>query len=120
MNGAMGYGLFLGSSDLPLLVGCSKVYRTAEVCRAGVADIACGVVQVNQDDLIELARQAVDNMMPERDFCGKFAARVTIRVELLGDQSPEIAKRLTADGLKTESKEECNDLPQDDEGEIKR
>ena len=106
MDDKSGYGFIPAFAALSLSAGCRDVFRTAEVCRAGVVELDGGTVYVNQYNLVDLAGQAVDGLMPERDANGKFAARVTLRVELLGDQRPETAKRLTAEGVKTETIEE--------------
>ena len=106
MDDKGGCGFIPAFAALSLSAGCRDVFRTAEVCRAGVVEIGAGTVLVNQDNLVDLAGEAVDGLMPEWDTNGKFAARVTLRVELLGEQRPEVAKRLTAEGMKTEAVEE--------------
>lgn len=42
-------------------------------------------IRVNQDDMISLLEEELEKIKPKRDFEGKFAGRVTIVVELLGD-----------------------------------
>lgn len=61
--------------------------RTAEIERAGVVQLPEGnfSFSVNGVSLEELIRAEVKKKNPRTDAYGQFAARVTIRVELLGD-----------------------------------
>ena len=60
----------------------------AEVSRAGVCEL-CGdgaeLIKVNDHNLVSELEKAVEQMNPDCDHRGAFAARVTIFVELLGD-----------------------------------
>ena len=66
---------------------CACRERVAEITRTGVVQLPCGdySFSVNGENLEELIRAEVDNRNPMLDFYGQFAAKVTIRVELLGD-----------------------------------
>lgn len=66
--------------------------------KRGVTIVKCGVVNlsayssgitVNQDDLIQLLRDAVEKHKPARDCSGSFAGRVVIELEFLGDMSEQ-------------------------------
>lgn len=64
------------------------------VTRAGVIDINCGYetrFAVNSEDLISLIENAVNDAKPSPvvDYDSKFAGRVTITVEFLGDMKPD-------------------------------
>lgn len=91
--------------------GTNHVPRVAEVTRAGVADIGgCdGGICVNQDSLISLIQGEIEKIMPLRDFTGKIAARVSIRVELLGDQDPAVFEKLIAKETEKETKNETHE-----------
>lgn len=60
----------------------------AEVSRAGVCEI-CGdseeLIRVNDHYLVSELEKAIEQLKPDCDHRGAFAARVTITVELLGD-----------------------------------
>lgn len=63
------------------------------VTRCGVAKVAAynGELRVNDMDMIQLAQDALDalEMQPVRDYNGNFAARITVTVELIGDEEPK-------------------------------
>lgn len=63
------------------------------VTRCGVAKIEAynGELRVNDMDMIQLAQDALDalEMQPVRDYNGNFAARITVTVELMGDEEPK-------------------------------
>ena len=66
---------------------CACGRRVAEITRTGVVQLPWGdyPLLVNGENLEELIQAEVDNRNPMSDFYGQFAAKVTIRVELLGD-----------------------------------
>ena len=58
------------------------------ITKAGVVSVRCRYeedIKVNQDDLLSLLEEELEKIKPKRDVEGKFAGRVTITVELLGD-----------------------------------
>ncbi len=69
------------------VVAMWKLSRTAEIERAGVVQLPEGDYSfiVNGENLEELIRAEVKKKNPRTDAFGQFAAKVTIRVELLGD-----------------------------------
>ena len=83
-------GLALGGIALKMAAG--NGLRVASVQRAGVAEIGGydRTICVNQDNLVNLIEAEVEKLKPVTDYNGKFAARVFIQVELLGDQDPSV------------------------------
>ena len=71
---------------------------------AGVAEVGGynGTIFVNQDNLVELIEAEVEKIKPIKDYNGKFAARVYIQVELLGDQDPSVFEGWKAEDNKPE------------------
>lgn len=73
----------------------AKGGTVAEVTRAGVCEI-CGdgaeLIRVNDHNLVSELEKAVEQLNPDCDHRGAFAARVTISVELLGDLEGEDEK----------------------------
>jgi hypothetical protein len=67
----------------------------AEVTRAGVCEL-CGdgaeLIKVNDHNLVSELEKAIEQLNPDCDHRGAFAARVTISVELLGDLEGEDEK----------------------------
>lgn len=68
--------------------------NSVSVTRTGIVDINCGYetrLTVNSEDLISLIEKAVNNatLSPVVDYDLKFAGRVTITVEFLGDMKPD-------------------------------
>ncbi len=92
-----GFGLAGALGMLPLQMAAARSLRAAEVERAGVVEIGGydGKICVNQDNIVELIEDEVDKLMPIKDYNGKFAARVYIHVELLGDQDPKVFERMS-------------------------
>jgi hypothetical protein len=99
MAESSGMGLAGGLGMFALQMAEGNGLRAASVQRAGVAEIGGynGTILVNQDNLVELIEAEVKKLKPVTDYNGKFAARVFIQVELLGDQDPSVF-----DGWKTE------------------
>lgn len=66
----------------------AKAGPVAEVSRAGVCEV-CGdgaeLIKVNDHNLVSELEKAIEQLNPDCDHRGAFAARVTISVELLGD-----------------------------------
>ena len=95
-------GLALGGMALKMTAG--NGLRVASVQRAGVAEIGGynGTILVNQDNLVELIDAEVKKLKPVKDCNGKFAARVFIQVELLGDQDPSVFDGWKAEDNKPE------------------
>ena len=87
-----GMGLAGGLGMFALQVAACNTLSVASVQRAGVAEVVgCnGTICVNQDNLVELIEAEVKKLKPVTDYNGKFAARVFIQVELLGDQDPSV------------------------------
>lgn len=79
--GYPGDGLSIG------VVAMWKLSRTVEIERAGVVQLPDRdySFSVNGESLEELIRAEVKKKNPRTDTYGQFAARVMIRVELLGD-----------------------------------
>ena len=68
--------------------------NSVSVTRAGVVEINCGYetrFAVNSEDLISLIETAIYGAKPSPsvDYDSKFAGRVTITVEFLGDMKPD-------------------------------
>lgn len=116
-------GLALGGMALKMTAG--NGLRVASVQRAGVAEIGGynGTILVNQDNLVELIGLEVEKLKPIKDYNGKFAARVFVQVELLGDQDPSVFDGWKAEDNKPEEEnkkkqkgehhetvEDCTDL----------
>lgn len=61
--------------------------RVIEATRAGVVQLPSQDVSftVNEESLEEYIRTEINRMKPAVDCYGRFAAKVTIRIELLGD-----------------------------------
>ncbi len=61
--------------------------RVIEVTRAGVVQLPseCAAFTVNEENLEDFLKTEIRKRKPEVDCYGGFAAKVTIRVELLGD-----------------------------------
>lgn len=58
------------------------------ITKTGVVSLRCSFeedIKVNQDDLLSLLEEELEKIKPKKDSNGKFAGRVTIAVELLGD-----------------------------------
>ena len=65
-----------------------EVNPVIAIAKAGVVSVRCRYeedIKVNQDDLLSLLEEELEKIKPKRDAEGKFAGRVTITVELLGD-----------------------------------
>lgn len=60
---------------------------TATVTRAGVVQLPGYDTSflVNQDDIMQLIEEAVEKINPKKDYDGKFAGRVTVRIEVWGE-----------------------------------
>lgn len=108
-------GLALGGIALKMAAG--NGLRVASVQRAGVAEVGGynGTILVNQDNLVELIELEVKKLKPVTDYNGKFAARVFVQVELLGDQDPSVFEGWKAEEGKQEEEhhetvEDCADL----------
>lgn len=95
-------GLALGGIALKMAEGIGLC--VASVQRAGVAEIGGynGTILVNQDNLVSLIEAEVEKLKPIKDYNGKFAARVYIQVELLGDQDPSVFEGWKAEDNKPE------------------
>lgn len=68
--------------------------NSVSITRAGVVEINCGYetrFTVNSENLISLIEEAVNgaNPAPSVDYDSKFAGKVTIAVEFLGDMKPD-------------------------------
>lgn len=68
--------------------------NSVSVTRTGVVEVDCGYntkFAVNSEDLLNLVETAVMNAKPSPvvDQDSKFAGRVTITVEFLGDMKPD-------------------------------
>ena len=74
-------------SSIGIVAKMWKLARDVEIERAGVVRLPEGdySFSVNGESLDELIRAEVKKRNPRTDIYGQFAARVTIRVELLGD-----------------------------------
>lgn len=85
-------------------VAACNTLRVASVQRAGVAEVGGynGTILVNQDNLVELIEAEVKKLKPVTDYNGKFAARVSIQVELMGDQDPSVFEGWKAEEGKRE------------------
>lgn len=93
MDEGCGWGLgALALGGMALQMAACNPLRVASVQRAGVAEVGGydGTIFVNQDNLVELIELEVEKLKPIKDSGGKFAARVSIQVELLGDQDPSV------------------------------
>lgn len=90
MDDGCGWGLSgLALGGMALQMAACNTLRVVSVQRAGVAEIHNGIL-VNQDNLVSLVEEELLKLKPIRDSNGKFAARVSIQVELLGDQEPSV------------------------------
>lgn len=87
-----GFGLVGALGMLPMQMAAGNALRVASVQRAGVVEIGVydGTIRVNQENLVDLISEEVEKRKPTKDSNGKFAARVYIQVELLGDQEPAV------------------------------
>ncbi len=92
MAESSGMGLAGGLGMFALQMAAGNALRVASVQRAGVAEIGGydRTILVNQDNLVELIKLEVEKPKPIKDYNGKFAARVFVQVELLGDQEPSV------------------------------
>jgi hypothetical protein len=99
-----GMGLAGGLGMFALQVEACNTLRVASVQRAGVAEVGGynGTILVNQDNLVELIEAEVKKLKPVTDYNGKFAARVFVQVELLGDQDPSVFEGWKAEEGKRE------------------
>lgn len=98
-------GLALGRIALQMAAG--NGLRVVSVQRAGVAEIGgYNGILVNQDNLVSLVEEELLKLKPIRDSNGKFAARVSIQVELLGDQDPSVLDGQKTQKLQMENLEE--------------
>lgn len=99
-----GMGLAGGLGMFALQMAACNTLRVASVQRAGVAEVGGynGTIFVNQDNLVELIEAEVEKLKPIKDENGKFAARVYIQVELLGDQDPSVFEGWKAEDNKPE------------------
>ena len=59
--------------------------------RSGVVQVDYNGFYVNDEEMIELLESEIDKMStkPKRDYNSKFAAKVTITVEFLGDMEEQ-------------------------------
>lgn len=59
--------------------------------KAGVAKVNYDGFYVNDDDMVQLVESEIDKMnpKPKMDYDAKFAAKVTITVEFLGDMEEQ-------------------------------
>ena len=108
MAESSGMGLAGGLGMFAFQMEACNTLRVASVQRAGVAEVGGynGTILVNQDNLVELIEAEVEKLKPIKDYSGKFAARVFIQVELLGDQDPAVFERLKAEhGEKSEGED---------------
>lgn len=59
--------------------------RVTEIRAQGVVEISPSVLNCNQENLLETANKLVNEINPERDWYGKFAANIIITIELTGE-----------------------------------
>lgn len=59
--------------------------RVTEIRAKGVVDMGQTALSCNQEDLLGTVNKVVNGMSPARDWQGKFAANITITVELTGE-----------------------------------
>lgn len=92
MAESSGMGLAGGLGMFALQMAAGNALRVASVQRAGVVEIGGynGTICVNQDNLVSMIEAEVEKLKPIKDYNGKYAARVFIQVELLGDQDPSV------------------------------
>ena len=104
MAESSGMGLAGGLGMFALQLAAGNILRVASVQRAGVAEVGGynGTIFVNQDNLVELIELEVEKLKPIKDYNGKFAARVFVQVELLGDQDPSVFEGWKAEDNKPE------------------
>lgn len=107
MDESSGMGIAGGLGMFALQMAACNALRIASVQRAGVAEVGGynGTIFVNQDNLVELIEAEVKKLKPVTDCHGKFAARVFIQVELLGDQDPSVFEVWKAEDGKQEEKD---------------
>ena len=117
MAESSGMGLAGGLGMFALQMAVGNTLRVASVQRAGVAEVGGynGTIFVNQDNLVKLIELEVEKLKPIKDCNGKFAARVFVQVELLGDQDPSVFEGWKAEEGKQEEEhhetvEDCADL----------
>lgn len=67
--------------------------RVAEIRAKGVVDIGQGILNCNQEDLLMTMNRVVNGMNPARDYYGKFAANITITIELTGELEENDGKK---------------------------
>lgn len=67
--------------------------RKVEIYASGVVDLSSGTMNCNQEDLIGTMNQMVNEMNPARDWYGKFAANITITIELTGELEENDGKK---------------------------
>lgn len=107
MDDGCGWGLGgLALGGMALQMAACNTLRVASVQRAGVAEIGGydRTICVNQDNLVDLIEAEVEKLKPVTDCHRKFAARVFIQVELLGDQDPSVFEVWKAEDGKQEGK----------------
>ena len=107
MAESSGMGLAGGLGMFALQMAAGNALRVASVQRAGVVEIdGYNGIRVNQDDLVCLIAEEVEKLKPMRDPDRKYAARVFIQVEILGDQDPSVFKEWKAEEGKQEEEDD--------------
>lgn len=71
---------------IPSIAPSSLLTNTVVINRAGVVSLGYNNdFRVNDESIIELAKNGVDDLHPKTDYNGLFAAKVCVVIELIGD-----------------------------------
>lgn len=63
-----------------------RISRYAQVAASGVVEFDnAGGLRCNDEDMISILSDVVNDIRPKRDYYGKFAAKISINLEITGD-----------------------------------